>query len=640
MTQIQSSTSGVTLTHSPLGVPLTAEESSVLCSRHPTIAGAILTPGGEVLAAHPPSGRHAAEVIRYACDVATGHIVAGIDRILACIRFLRFLDREDLDVRTQKADIVIDLIHAMCVHRQGQRVDGSPLTGEPLLLEPWQKFIIYGTLIFYHKNTALHLVHEVFIFIPRKNGKTAFVAALSWALSIVESGSGAKTYVVGATLKQAKETFDNWEKTIEHIYASKAAARRDGWIIKNNNNEHSFAKTLPDGSISLNALASNPDGQDSFNANIIIADEVHAYKSAKQYKILADATLAYSNKFVFAITTAGDNPVCFCATRVEYCRRVLRGTVTDDQYFIFMCSMDKDENGDVDFTSEIQQKKANPNYGVSIRPEQAMAEAVQALNDPSIRKEYLAKKANIFVAAMRAYFNLDTFRRSNAVCETALGIDPRLPPAEKIKRLSALPVKWYGGADLSKLHDLTATALYGTYNDIDIIIPHCWFPIVAAAEKADKDNIPLFGWQDDGWLTMCNTPTNDHNAAVSWFKDLRKAGFKIAQIGHDRKFCREYFIGMKRAGFSIIDQPQYFYKKSEGFRRIENKAKNDKLYYLSAEPFEYCIQNVLAIEKTDDMIQYEKIQPEHRIDVFDAAVFACVRMLENLEKSARAEEWL
>ena len=181
--------------------------------------------------------------------------------------------------------------------------------------------------------------------------------------------------------------------------------------------------------------------------------------------------------------------------------------------------------------------------------------------------------------------------------------------------------------------------MHGEYNGIDICISHAWFPIVAAEEKADKDSIPLFGWEEDGWLSMCNAPTNDHTAVVKWFVDMRRRGFKFRQIGHDRKFCDEYFRGMKKAGFRVEDQPQYHWKKSQGFRRIEHRMLNGRFYYLGSDAYEYCVQNVFAMEKADDLIQYSKIEDNHRIDVFDADVFACVRLIEDAEKKEKAEEW-
>jgi len=586
-------------------------------------------------------GKYANTVLQYARGVVDGSIVAGEDRILGCQRFLDMIHSPMFEVRTKDADFVIGIIEATFKHRQGETLDTTPLRGKPFLLEPWEKFCVYGMLIFFYPSTNERVVKEAFIFIPRKNGKTIFVSALSWALGLLQRLSGSKVYVVGAALKQAMETFGNWSYNIEQVqYGSRKEAQIDGWRILDNNMEHSVAnEDIGGGSLHLVALASNPDAQDSFNCNIVVADEIHAYKSPKQYNILKEATKAYTNKLVIGITTAGDDGTSFCAQRLAYCRKILNGSVTNWAYFIFVCAADQDEKGNVDYINPIQHQKANPNYGVTIRPADIMNDAEQAANDPQQRKDFLAKSLNIFTASVKAYFNIAEFRTSNRIAGEALEIDPAWPLAKKLKHLAGLNIRWYGGADLAKLYDLTAGVLHGQYGDIDIAISHAWFPIVAASVKAEEDNIPLFGWKDDGWLDMSNAPTTNHAEIVNWFIAMKKLGFKIVQVGHDRKFCREYFLGMKKAGFKIIDQTQYFYRKSEGFRHIENKAKNNQLNYLGSEAYEYCVQNVAAIEKTDDMIQYEKVEDTHRIDIFDADVFAVVRMKEDMEKAGNTKGW-
>ena len=584
------------------------------------------------------NSRHFKTACKYAEEIASGAVLANEDRILACKRFLNDLEREDLDFWQEDFDFVIDLIEGCVHHVQGEDRNGVPFKGKPLRLTDWQKFVCVNLFGFFWRGTTMRRYTEALIFLPRKQGKTSFSAALAEAKSILDRKSGAKTYIVANSIKQTIESFGFLNDNFETLRPDLLKLR-----VRDNNQEHSIYADFGDGTAEIYAIANQEDKLDSLNCNCLILDELHSWKraGAKKYTLMKNAMKAYRNKLLIGISTAGDIPDGFLANRIKTLHKVLNGTIKDkayDSYFAFICKADQNSDGDIinskgevaSINDEEVLRMCTPSIGVTVTLKELLDDAAQAVNEPQLKMEFLNKTLNVFTNELRAYFDINEFMNSDA--EYSWTID----------QLAKLPIDWFGGADLSKMHDLTAAALYGNYKGVDICITHAFFPITAAYLKADQDNIPLFWWRDEGWLTMSNTETVLYDDIVNWFISMRAAGFKIKTVGFDKKFGREFFIKMKKARFRIVDQPQAYFVKSEGFRRIELMVKNRKFYYFGSAAYEYCVQNVRAVEKVDDAIQYEKIDGDggvKRIDLFDASVFSCCQMLKELERKSRANEW-
>ena len=562
----------------------------------------------------------------YTDDVISGKIPACKELIQVCKRYKSDLESGKYDFRPDEAEETVRLIEDYIVLLDGEAKDGSPFNGLPFLLQPWQKFIIYNLDGFYVKDTGIRRFTEAFLFVPKKNGKTPLAGSLAWAFGIKHSKSASKVLLTSATLMQALFPFTFVKKNLEKMGILEPGQKRpkDGWRIRDNNMEHSIEGVFDCGG-EIHIQAFSGDLKDGLKGNFVIADEIHEYKNADQYLYYQKAMKGYRNKLMLAITTAGDDTTSFCYQRLKTCQKILDGTIKNDEYFIFITKADQDADGNADYLNPIEHQKANPNYNVTVMDYDLMKAAKEASEEPQLMKSFLAKELNIYTASIKAFFDLEVFIKSNAKYKWT------------IDQLSKLPINWYGGVDLSKMYDLTAAALYGEYKGVDIIIPHCWFPITQAINKADKDGIPLFGWQEDKWLTMCNTETVHYDDITKWFVQMRKKGFKIKEVRYDIRFGEQFYNDMRKERFKVENQPQLYTKTTQGFNRIHHKSLEGQLYYCSAEPFEYCVQNVKANEKTGGFMEFGKIKPELRIDVFAAAVFAAVGMLERSGKSAKAE---
>lgn len=558
-------------------------------------------------------------VIDYSKLIITGRIIANKERIQAAQRFERMLADPRYDFRPRTAEMVIGIIERTFVHIKG------PLKGQPFLLIPWEKFVVYNLAGFYHKGTEERVFKEAFIFVPRKNGKTPFAAALAWGFGLLQRKEGTTCYLVGAALQQAKESFNMLARNIRQL----GKEEKDAWTIHDSQNDHSLSRTWSDASgkelafLNFIALASNPDAQDSFNCNLAICDELHAYKKTKQYTLFKQAQKAYVNKLLIGITTAGDDTTLFCYYRLQYCRKVLAGTVEDEQYFIFICCADNPE----DYTNPVEHEKANPSYGVTIRPQDILETSLQAQNDPKVRADFISKELNCYVHNQKTYFDMDKVRSSDEKYSYTL------------EQLAKMPIDWYGGADLSKIHDLSGASIHGIYGDLHISITHGFMPTVEAYKKADEDNIPFMWWEEQGWLTLCNSETINYDDVVRWFILMRDKGFKIKWVGYDRRYSREFITLMKAAHFKVVDQAQRYVEKTEAFRAVEGAITKQAFYYMHSAAFEYCIGNVYAVEDSDEFVRYKKVNDTMRIDLFDADVIATKQCLVGAEKRHKQSSW-
>ena len=445
--------------------------------------------------------RAANPVDAYARSVKSGKVPAGKYHRLACVRHLEDRKREKTArypyrFDAGKAAKVVQFF-ALLKHYKGE------WSGQPIVLEPWQVFIVGSVFGWVHKKTGLRRFRKSYVEIPRKNGKSLLAAGMILYGTFFDGEPGAEGYVAAMKRDQAKIVFGDAKKLVQ----TSGLRSRIKVNVGNMHQEATASKLEP--------LSSEHDSMDGLNVHICILDEFHAQKVRGIIDVMETAMGARRQPHLFEITTAGDDPLSPCGVEHDYACRLLTGIFKDETFFTFIAHADE---GDDPFKVATW-KKANPNYGISVKPEDLRALAKKARQMPSALATFRQKRLNVWVNTSTPWLNLEGWRKGQSEWEPDI---------------LAGRACW-GGTDLSSKADLSAFVLvFPPVPDDSVWRLLCWFftPEDEVELHAQRARAPYQQWIDEGYIAANPGTRIDQNVILETIREAAGT-YNLQFVGFD-----------------------------------------------------------------------------------------------------------
>lgn len=203
--------------------------------------------------------------------------------------------------------------------------------------------------------------------------------------------------------------------------------------IINNNMERSITGDVgEDGFLSINALASSPDKQDSFNCNIVIADEMHTYQERQPVPGPEGCHQGIHQQAGHRDQLrrqAGYRLLCqACGIRTEDPQRNGHRGGGGQRICLYRRGPENRQR-----RGGLLQSGGpgvlQPRLGTQYPPSRDDQRCGSARDDPQLRTEFLQKSLNVFTAALNAWFDIEEFRRSDRKYDWSMDELRRFPSA-------------------------------------------------------------------------------------------------------------------------------------------------------------------------------------------------------------------
>jgi len=556
------------------------------------------------------------ELKDYAAKCISGEIISCKKHKQACARFLDDLTRTDWrwEWVEEEAQKIVKWF-AYLRHSKGV------LAGKPIELTTSQRFFLCQLYGWREKGTGYKRFTNAFKEVARKNAKSQEQAGCLLYEIAVEStkfGEMYETYCAGVKSEQSKLIFNECRLMLRGSPLARKfrITRSEIRHIKS----ESFLKAL-----------SKEDGKsgDGTNPAVLVLDEYHQHPTTEFYDLGLGGNAGQS--LIIIITTAGKDLNAPCFTQeYKFVTNLLDPDIDieDERY---LADVHEADEGD-DWTAIETWIKANPvraSYAEGLEKIRQAFKLAQVM--PEKKTAFLTKVLNMWVQAkVNGYMDM---RRWKA-CEVS-----KLP--YDINGASV-----YVGFDVSAKIDLTSVGFVIVIKGSDgkvkyIVFHHSFIPNrEKLQERIHTDRAPYDLWEEQGFITVTDTPIVDQNAIIRYMDDfVEKYGLRIECLCFDPANASKMEIELSDAGHTVEEVFQSHRSLNEATAGFREQVFDGNVIYIADPVLNFAMANAV-VKTSNGLIKIDKDAAVQRIDPVDAVLCAFKLALYHEFSDFSADEWL
>jgi len=542
----------------------------------------------------PPAISDAAT--QYALEVVAGERIAGPHVRGQCARHLRDIEsghKRGLVWNVEAAEKAQGFFEdVLCLN-------GGDYEGKPFILLGWQRFVI-GSLFGWMGPDGHRRFRNAYIETAKGSGKSPLAAGVGMLGLVADNEPRAEIYSAATKKDQAMVLFRD---AVAMVDQSPELSKR---LQKSGTGERCWNLAYMAQRAFFRPISSD-DGQSGPRPHIGLIDELHEHKTNTVVEMMRAGTKSRRQALIFMITNSGSNKSSPCWGYHDYGAKVSAGTLEDDSFFAYICSLDEGEDPIKD---ESCWPKANP--------------SLQEADLPGVK--YLREQ----VREARGMPGKEALVRRLCFCEWTDAENPWISSdvwfgaEQDFDYMEFAGRRAYAGLDLSSTTDLTGLVLWiepVLPDEPWRIVPFCWVPDEDLERKENLDRVPYLAWRSAGNLFTTPGRAVSKLAVAKFLVHLGEV-FEIQAVGYDRWRIEDFKALADDNGLTLPPMEPFgqgYKDMSPAVEAFETHLLNNTAVHPGHPVLTWCAANAVVVADDAENRKLSKAKASGRIDLIIAA---------------------